>query len=170
MEITSLARLRKELRSMPQDELAELCIRLARYNKDNKELIHYLLFEAQDEAGFVVKAKNMVTEAIAATNLSSGHLAKKSIRRGLRLTDRYIKLSGHQDTTLELLVHFCECFRDVGKVLLRAKVLHSLYHRVLVRIDKAHAALHEDLQFDYAERIAELKKFGSSVSSFGRSH
>lgn len=163
MKTVSLALLRKELRSMPQEELAELCLRLVRAKKDNKELVHYLIFEAHDEAGFVAMAKNDVAEAIAATNLSMAHLAKKSIRRGLRLTDKYIKMSGSEETEMELLIHFGECCQGLGAVVLRSRVMLNLFIRVLSRIEKAKSTLHADVQFDYEQRIAKLQLFGNSI-------
>ena len=52
MTTASLAELKRALRNVPLGDLPDLCIRLARYKKENKELLSYLLFEADDEPGF----------------------------------------------------------------------------------------------------------------------
>ena len=45
----SISQLKQVLRSHSPEELAEFCLRLARYKKENKELLTYLLFDADDE-------------------------------------------------------------------------------------------------------------------------
>jgi len=59
MSITTygLQDIKKEIQHLPPGQVAELVLRLARYKKDNKELLAYLLFEAHDEQAFVEKVK-----------------------------------------------------------------------------------------------------------------
>lgn len=49
MKTATIAELKSELGNVPAPQLAELCIRLAKFKKENKELLTYLLFEAYDE-------------------------------------------------------------------------------------------------------------------------
>ncbi len=49
--------IKKEMQHMPHEQLTVLCLRLARYKKENKELLAYLLFEAVDELAFAEKVK-----------------------------------------------------------------------------------------------------------------
>ena len=46
-----LQHIKKEIQHLPTEQLAELMLRLARYKKENKELLTYLLFESHDEPG-----------------------------------------------------------------------------------------------------------------------
>ena len=58
MESVALNTIKKELNFLPPEQLAELCLRLSRYKRENKELLSYLLFEAHDEAVFIAKVKD----------------------------------------------------------------------------------------------------------------
>ena len=57
MKAASLSELKKELSSRPPQELLELCLRLTKFKKENKELLTYLLYEASNEPAFVKSVK-----------------------------------------------------------------------------------------------------------------
>ena len=48
MKAASISEIKTELKGLPPAQLTELCLRLARFKKENKELLTYLLFEAND--------------------------------------------------------------------------------------------------------------------------
>ena len=50
MSITTygLQDIKKELQHLSSLQIADLCLRLSRYKKENKELLAYLLFEADN--------------------------------------------------------------------------------------------------------------------------
>ena len=50
MKASTVSELKEELKHLPPAQLLELCLRLARFKKENKELLTYLLFEAHDTA------------------------------------------------------------------------------------------------------------------------
>ena len=50
MKAATVSQLKKELQHRNPDELLQLCLRLARFKLENKELLTYLLFEADNEA------------------------------------------------------------------------------------------------------------------------
>ena len=60
MNISSLQEVKQELQELPPKELLELCISLAKYKKDNKEYLGYLLFQAHDRANFVLQIKTEI--------------------------------------------------------------------------------------------------------------
>ena len=64
MKAASMHELKDELAHLPPKKVLELCLRLARYKKENKELLSYLLFEAHDEQGFVMQVKKEIDETI----------------------------------------------------------------------------------------------------------
>ena len=53
MKAASIHELQKELKELEQKQVMELCIRLAKYKKENKEFLSYLLFEAHDEKAYI---------------------------------------------------------------------------------------------------------------------
>ena len=52
MKTASLKQVKEELFYKSDQELVELCLRLIRFKKDNKELLSYLLFEMDDEDAY----------------------------------------------------------------------------------------------------------------------
>ena len=156
MQSASLAQIRKELKTLSREEITELCNTLLKYKRDNKELVNYLLFESLDEDAYVARIKEDVTEAFEATNTRGFYLAKKSIRRALRIANKYIKYSERPETELDVLLHFCEELRGLGLDYKRSKVMSNLYERQVVKIKDAYSVLHEDLQFDFKDRMEKL--------------
>ncbi len=156
MDSASLAQIRKELKTLSREEVVELCNKLLKYKRDNKELVNYLLFESQDEDAYVSRIKEDVSEAFAATNTRGFYLAKKSIRRALRIANKYIKYSDVPETELDVLLHFCEEMRDLNLDYRRSKVMTNLYERQIVKIKDIYSDLHEDLQYDFSSRIEAL--------------
>lgn len=156
MKSASLAQIRKEIKILPREEVVALCEKLIKYKRDNKELINYVLFEADDEDAYVEAIKADVSEAFCATNTRGFYLAKKSIRRALRIANKYIKYSDVPETELDVLLHFCEELHDLDINFRRSKVLVNMYERQLVKINDIYSDLHEDLRFEFADRIKRL--------------
>lgn len=158
MQTASVSTIKKELQTLTQDQLIHHCLRLARFRKENKELLTYLIFESFDEAGYVEELKGQISDEFSQINLDSIYYAKKSIRRVLRLVTKHIRFSGIKTTEIELLIHFCSELRSLPITISRSKVLVNLYHRQFQNIQKCLRLLDEDLQFDYAKDIGELKR------------
>ena len=98
---------KKELQHLPAVQIAELCLRLARYKKENKELLAYLLFDANNKEAFIEKIKAEV--GFMFSNLPShSYNAAKSQRKILRLISKYAKFMATKETEIELLLNFCK--------------------------------------------------------------
>ena len=156
MEIASLSHIKKELKNLPPEELQEICIRLTKYKKENKELLHYLLFESTNESAFIELVKEEIDEQFGNLNRSSFYLAKKTLRKVLRTTHKYIRFSGSKQTEIELLIYFCQKMKTSGLKIRSSRTVLNLYERQVERIKKVLAMLHEDLQFDYNEAVSAL--------------
>lgn len=156
MKSASLAQIRKELKTLSREEIVELCEKLIKYKRDNKELLNYLIFESIDEDAYAEAIKQDVSEAFANTNTRGFYLAKKSIRRALRIADKYIKYSEVPETELDVRLHFCEEMRNLEIDFRRSKVMSNLYERQVVKIQDAYSVLHEDLQFEFKDRIEAI--------------
>ena len=76
MESVSLNTIKKELNFLPPEQLAELCLRLSRYKRENKELLSYLLFEAHDEAAYVEKIKTEIDFLFSTINKINLYVVK----------------------------------------------------------------------------------------------
>jgi hypothetical protein len=156
MKTASVAELKKKLSDMPPKVLKELCLRLVKYKKENKELLTYLLFSADDEEGYIREIKEEMDEAFGEINSTNLYWAKKSIRKILRLATKYIKYSGNKQTEVEVLLYFCRMMLDSGIKFKSSTTLLNLYERQVVKINKALSTLHEDLQYDYADELQAI--------------
>lgn len=157
MNTASLKELKEELKHRKPAELVELCARLARFKKENKELLGYLLFEADDERQYIVNVKASIDEGFSGISKDAGfYIIKKMVRKVLRLTNKYIRYSGKNTTAVELLLHFCEVFRNSGISIGKSLQLQKIYEAQLAKIARTINDLHEDLRFDYGRKWEEL--------------
>jgi hypothetical protein len=157
METASIAELKKKLNDLSPKVVKDLCLRLVKYKKENKELLSYLLFYAGDEEGFIKEIKEEVDLGFNEINQANLYWAKKSIRKILRTVTKYIKYSGNKQTEAELLIYFCRQMKDKVKGFKQSPTLLNLYERQIQKIEKAVQSLHEDLQYDFTEPIAALE-------------
>ncbi|MBO0320765.1 hypothetical protein J0X14_00540 [Muricauda sp. CAU 1633] len=156
MKVATVAQLKKELQFKSQEEVMQLCLRLARFKKENKELLTYLLFESDSEEGYIETVKEEMDEMFAEININSYFYIKKSVRKILRTIKKYIRYSGNKVTEVELLLYFCEKLKSFHPSIQRNTTLKNLYHRQLDFIEKKIPALHEDLQHDFNLILEEL--------------
>jgi hypothetical protein len=156
METSSLAQLKKELQTLPHPQLVDLLVRLGKYKKENKELLHYLLFEAHDEQAYIDQIKTEVEQQFKEVNRTAVYFGKKTIRKILRGINKQIKYSGKPETTIELLIHFLEQFKKLPDSFYQSTVLVNLYAAQVKRIQKEIAKLHEDIQYDYTKELDRL--------------
>ncbi len=156
METAPLSQIRKELVHLPPEALQETILRLARFKKENKELLSYLMFEADNEAEYIRQVKEEIDFQFMNLNRSSSYLAKKTIRKVLRTAQKYIRYSGKKETEIELLLYFCSKLKNSRFNYRSSRVVFNLYINQVRKIQKAISGLHEDLQYDYREALEEL--------------
>lgn len=131
-------------------------MRLAKYKKESKELLTYLLFEAHDEDRYVDNVKNLIETQFSEMNQHHVYLAKKTIRKVLRTANKYINYSKNTKTEVELRLYFCTKFKESGILSKNSLVLTNLYNNQIAKIKTALTKLHEDLQSDYGEELNAL--------------
>lgn len=156
METAKLSEIKRALSTLTQKEIMNICVRLARYRKENKELISYLIFDENDHALFIKQVKAEIDHQFTQMSLSSIYLAKKSVRKVLSTTNKYIKFSGSKQIEVELLLHFCQCLKNSGLPYKKHPVTENLYNRQILKIKNAMLSLHADLQFDYGKILEKL--------------
>lgn len=156
MKSVTLKELSQELTYRTPKEVRDLCLRLARFKKENKELLTYLLFEAGSELAYVQSVKKELDEEFAQINRTSYFYIRKSIRKILKNTRKYIRYSQKKQTEVELLLHFCTRLKSLSPPIDRNASLMNLYNRQIDTIIKKVSTLHEDLQYDYGSELAEL--------------
>ncbi|MEP6465390.1 MAG: hypothetical protein ABJB05_03755 [Parafilimonas sp.] len=157
MKTASLAEIKLELQHLSAKEIMDVCLRLARFKKDNKELLAYLLFEAHNTEAYTAQVKEMVNENFKDVNTSNIYLAKKTLRKILRLINKHIKYVGSKQTEVELLIHFCAMLKDSGIAIHKNKALTNMYMQQLKKIKAAMSLLHEDIQYDFIKQTEALQ-------------
>ena len=86
MKAASVNEIKQELKELNSIQLTELCLRLARFKKENKELLTYLLFEAHDLPAYINSVKEQIDEDFAQINTTNIYFAKKNFAQNF--TDR----------------------------------------------------------------------------------
>ena len=157
MKAASISELKSELTNIPGEDLIELCIRLAKFKKENKELLTYLLFEAFDEQAYAENVKKEMLQQFEEINTSSLYFVKKSLRKILRTLNKYIRYTGSAETEVKLLLYFCGTLKNSGIPVEKNPVIKNMYQNQLKKISKAIATMHEDLQYEYVKELAQLE-------------
>jgi hypothetical protein len=156
MKAASINILKKELSTLPYSEVIKICMQIIKYKKENKELLNYLLFNAHNKQQYIENIKNEIDLQFREINSSHLYFAKKSIRKILKLTNKYIRFSGHKQTEVDLLIYFCKRLKESGIQIRKSTSLNNLFDNQVMKIKKTVATLHEDLQFDYMPEIKAL--------------
>ncbi len=158
MKAVNLPEIKKELHTLSTTELQQLCLRLARFKKENKELLTYLLFESSNEDDYVTTIKNYMDDAFIAINTPNFYYIKKSIRKILKDVKKFIRYSQNKETEAALLLYFCKLLNAFKPSISKNTQLQNMYQRQLLLAEKAIAKLHEDLQYDYELLVEELNE------------
>lgn len=156
MKAASLSELKQEIATLTPKQVIDICMRLAKHKKENKELITYLLFEAGDEKTFIRNIQEETEIQFREMNSSNLYLAKKGIRKILRTINKFVRYSGSKETEAELRIHYCKTLVASGIPFRKSPVLLNLYNNQLKKIESAVSSMHEDLQYDYRKEMQEL--------------
>ncbi len=156
MKAASVNELKEELKTLPAPRMVEIILRLAKFKKENKELLNYLLFEAHDEEGYLAAVKQEISEAFTEVNSTNLYFAKKTIRKILRIANKHIKYTGTKQAEAELLIWFCRQLKESGIPFQKSTALLNLYQAQVKKAGKAIDTMHEDLQYDYHKMLREL--------------
>ena len=157
MKSASIQEIKQELRSLSPSRLSELCLRLAKFKKDNKELLTYLLFESDDEATYIDNVKKEMDEEFTGLPKPNLYLTKKSLRKVLRTTAKQIRYTTSPQAEVELLTYFCCKLHDSRIPFRDSAVLLNLYRQQLKKIRAVIATFHEDLQYDLLKALKGLE-------------
>ncbi len=158
MKSATVSQLKKELSYRSSDELLAFCLRLAKFKKENKELLTYLLFEAENENAYIEHVKQEIAVQLEMVNTKNYYWMRKSIRKIWKDVKKYTRYSQKKETEVELLLDFCMRLKILSPPVSKDKTLQNLLDRQLVLVRQKIDALHEDLQYDFGQRLEELSK------------
>ncbi len=155
MKPEKLSDLKKELSGLSIHELTDICLRMAKYKKDNKELLSYLLFDADNPMKYAEQIKGFLLEDFK-TMQKHYYYSTKSMRKIIRLINRYAKYTGSKEVEIELALWFCSNFLKFADLKTSHKPTQGLLTRQFEKIIKLIPKLHEDLQYDYQKEFDAL--------------
>lgn len=158
MKASSISQIKKELKYASKEELIEIVIRIGKYKVENKELLSYLLFDSSDEQGYIDKIKVYMDFQFEIINRENYYFIKKSVRKILRVTKRFIKYSKNIETETTLLIHFCKNLEEMDPSYKYNQVLLNMYFRQLNLIEKNLEKMQEDLSYDFRREVDLLIK------------
>jgi len=156
MQSASVNDIKKELKELSKEQLIEHAMALAKYKKDNKEFLNYLLFESHDAEAFVEGIKKEVGNLFIEITQTNLYLVKKSLRKILRIINKYAKYIGSKEKEAELVIYFLNKLKNSGIPYHKNKVLVNLYNTQLKRLNTLISKMHEDLQYDFNKEMVEL--------------
>lgn len=157
MNAASINEIKSALKNLSEEELLAICLRLARFKKDNKELLSFLLFEEDQLPVYIGAVKEQMDLDFAAMNKTNVYLAKKTIRKVLRFANKHIRYTKSPEAEIEVLLHFCTSLKALQPSLMKSPALANLYNNQIKKIRAAVADLHEDLQHDYQKQLSRLE-------------
>lgn len=158
MKAASVHELKREMKNISQEELLQLCLRLTKFKKENKELVTYLIYEAADERSYIESVKCEIDEQFENINRQTYYLVKKSVRKILRVAKKYIRYSSEKITEVDVLLYFCLKLKTMSPCYTGNAILVNTYNKQLELVGKAVAKLDQDLQYDYGLEIEALNE------------
>ncbi len=154
MKTATVHEIKQELLASPDKVLVNLCLRLSKFKKENKELLTYLLFEAHNEEGYINEVKALITHEFSTLEKTTNlYFAKKTIRKILRIANKHIRYTGSKQAEVSVLLHFCSTLKNHGIPFTKSTALKNLYEQQRKKIKISLASLHEDLQYDFEREL-----------------
>ncbi|WP_158828228.1 hypothetical protein [Mucilaginibacter lacusdianchii] len=151
----NLQAIKKELQHLSGPQMADLCLRLAKYKKENKELLSYLMFEADNDTVYTENVKQEV-DGMFGSLLKHSYYAAKGLRKILKLINKHVKFMASKPAEIELLIHYCRNYIQHVDLRTGYKPLRQLLIKQLEKTSKLIGALHEDLQFDHRHEFESV--------------
>ena len=156
MKAASVKEIKSALEDQSKDELITLCLRLSRFKKENKELLTYLLFETQDENSYIQSIKLQLDELFATIDTKRLYIAKKNLRKIIRIANRYIKYSSNETTGIVVLLYVCHQMKFIGIPMQNSTAIQNIYLGLIKKIKSLIVTLHDDLQYDFNRELDKL--------------
>jgi hypothetical protein len=165
VQFSSIQEQKKELKALSSAELAEICLRLSKYKKDNKELLNYLLFHQHDPRAYVDSVKAELQVEFEQLNKQS-YYCSKSLRKILRNLSRQAKYVANTELELDMLLWFCTNYLQYVDLKTNNKSLQNILLRQFQKMEKLSKKLHEDLQFDYQQESDKIYKLAQETTNW----
>lgn len=156
MHSATIDTIKTELKQLPPKQVLELLLRLARFKKENKELLTYILFESANEDEYVAQVKNEITEEMGEIDGLPGYQFKKQFRKIQRKINKPIKYMGNKSSTAELYLHMVRMISEKKKTSYLAPFLEKSVQQYISKIEKILPGIEDDLAADLRKQLNQL--------------
>ena len=155
MDTASIKQLKDTLSTLGREELTGLLLRMVKFKKENKELLTFLLFEADDLDAYVYEISQEIKDEFENYRLKTAYYKRKGCRRILRILKKYIKYAADKEVEVRLLLAYVSMVAE-SKAFITDRVIQKIAFRQLLLAEKSIVKLHEDLQYEYKLELEEL--------------
>ena len=155
MDTASIKQLKDTLSTLGREELIGLLLRMVKFKKENKELLTFLLFEADDLDAYVHEITLLIKDEFENYRLKTAYYKRKGCRRVLRMLKKYIKYTADKEVEVRLLLAYVSMVAE-SKTFINDRVIQKIALRQLLLAEKSIVKLHEDLQYEYKLELEEL--------------
>lgn len=152
----SLKTIREEISHLSKNELEEICIQLAKFKKENKEFLSYILFDINNEENFASQLEIELQSLFSEVNIKSAYYAKKQIRKIIKTASRYLKYTKVKETHVRLYIYILKEFKALNISYSANSALQKIEINLKNKICNLIEGLHEDLQYDYKQLFKDL--------------
>ncbi len=157
MKAASVKEIKAALENLPGNELVNLCLRLVKFKKENKELATYVLFDEANEAEYISSVQASLALLFEDVHKTNPYYAKKTLRKIVRIANKFIRYSSQESTGVEILLFVAERMRPIYLDMKKSTALENIYIGLVKKIKKITSGLHEDLQYDYLRQVAKIE-------------
>ena len=157
MDTASIKQLKDTLSTLGREELTGLLLRMVKFKKENKELLTFLLFEADDLDAYVYEISQEIKDEFENYRLKTAYYKRKGCRRILRILKKYIKYAADKEVEVRLLLAYVSMVAEY-KTFITDRVIQKIAFRQLLLAEKSIVKLHEDLQYEYKLELEELTR------------
>lgn len=158
MKVASLAEIKKELQHLSEKELITLIADLSKFSTDNKLFLYFQLYGREQPDLFAEMVQEELVHQFHTANTQNSYFAKKSAQGIRRKLNKYLKFSKDKAVQVDLIVFFCEMLAEYGYLKHRHPVIENLYLMQVGKVERLLNNMHEDLQFDYQDKLKDIKK------------
>lgn len=155
MDTASIKQLKDTLSTLGREALIGLLLRMVKFKKENKELLTFLLFEADDLDTYVHEITLLIEDEFENYRLKTAYYKRKGCRRVLRMLKKYIKYAADKEVEVRLLLAYVSMIAK-SKPFINDRVIQKIALRQLLLAEKSIVKLHEDLQYEYKLELEEL--------------
>jgi hypothetical protein len=156
MDTASLSEIKAALKVMSREALEQQLLRMAKYKKENKELLSFILFDEEDKLQFIKDCKHEMGLLFASINFSTSYVSAKGLRKILKFVTKCVRFSADKTVEIELLAEFCSQMSALAPRFRSSTVLAQLYDKQVEKVYRAMEHLHEDIRADYRKLAQAL--------------